>query len=186
MNGFLFTLLATFLAGIGARDQVTVAGLAARQGQRPGLLIVGIAVSFASAAAAVWAAKAIAPMVALPNARLFLAAMALGFAGSESLMFSPRKLPQEPTLSLGATAIVLLAHQLTDAARFLIFAIALATSAPLPAGIGGAAGGLAAVTLAWTFPEVLAHPRLRLVRRIVGGVLLVLALFLGFRALGKL
>lgn len=185
MTGFLFTLLATFLAGIGARDQLTVAGLAARQGSRPALLIIGIAISVLSAVAAAWAAQAISPMLA-GNARLMLAALALALAGGESLLFSPRSPPQEPTRSLVATAVVLLAHQLTDAARFLIFAIAIAASAPIPAAIGGAAGGLAAVTLGWTVPEVILHPRLRTVRRVVGGLLLSIALYLGLRAMGRL
>ncbi len=184
MSGFLFTLIATFLASIGARDQVTVCGLAGRHGQRPGLLIIAIAASLISAALAAWAARAIAPMLII-NARLLLAAIALALAGGESLVLAPRQAPQEPTQSLGATAIVLLAHQLTDAARFLIFAIAIATSAPLSAGIGGAAGGLAAVTFGWTMPEVVAHPRLRLMRRIVGGVLLALAVFLGMQVFDR-
>jgi hypothetical protein len=183
MTGFLFTLLGVFLAGIGARDQVTVAGLAARQGARPGLLLVAIAASFASAAAAAWAAIAIAPMLA-GDARMLLAMLALGFAGLESLIIVPKPKPKEPTESLEATAVVLLAQQITDAARFLVFAIAVAVNAPVSAGIGGAAGGLASVTLAWLLPEMMTDPRLRVLRRIVGLAMLLVAVFLSLRALG--
>lgn len=185
MTGFYFTLLAVLLAGLAARDQLTVAGLTLRQGARPGVLVTGIVISFATGAAAAWAGSLIAPL--LPsNARLFLAALALGFAGGESLLFSPGRNPEEPTLSLGALALVLVAHQLTDAARFLVFAIAVATNAPIPAGLGGAIGGAALLAAAWLAPELVTLPLLRRLRRVVGVVLLVVALFLGLRAIGSM
>ena len=94
-------------------------------------------------------------------------------------------MPDEPTHSLGATAIVLLAHQLTDAARFLVFAIAVATAAPIPAGLGGAVGGSATVAAGWLFAAELGRFRLGLVRRIIGAILLALAAWLALRALGR-
>lgn len=48
MTGFLFAFLACLIAGIGARDQLTVAALAVRQGQRPLLLVVAVLVSIAT------------------------------------------------------------------------------------------------------------------------------------------
>ena len=184
MSGALFALLATLLTGIGARDQMTVAGLTQRGGQRWGLLFVAVLTSLATAAFAAWAGLKVAPLLTA-NARLIFAAIALALAGGESLLLAPRRLPDEPTQSLGATALVLLAHQLSDAARFLIFAIAVATAAPLPAGLGGAIGGGATVTAGWMFAEELGRFRLTVLRRIVGAVLLVLALWLVARAFGR-
>jgi hypothetical protein len=184
MTGFYFTLLAVLFAGFGGRDQATVAGLALRQGPRPGVLITGIAISIATAAFAVWAAVLVAPTL-VPKARVIMAAMALLFAGGEALLIAPRRKPQEPTSSLGALGIVLIAHQLTDAARFLVFAIAIATAAPLAAGIAGAVGGAVLIAVAWAAPEAITHPRTRLIRRLLGLTLLLLAAFVALRAFGR-
>jgi hypothetical protein len=184
MIGFYFTFLAVLFAGIGARDQAAVAALTRRQGARPGVLLVGIAVCFGTAAFAGWAAQAFSPLLS-PNARLFFAALALLLAGGESLLLSPGRGPQEPTLSLGALAIVLVAHQATDAARFLIFAIAVAANAPVLAAIGGAAASVAMLSAGWLAPELATDPRLRKVRRGVGVLLLLVGAFVALRALGK-
>lgn len=184
MTGFYLTLLAVLLAGLGGRDQLTVAGLSAAQGPRPGMLIVGIAVSIATAALAAWGAVLIIPTL-IPKARLILAAMALGLAGLEALAARRRRKPDEPTHSLGALTIVLFAHQLTDGARFLIFAIAVASAAPLPAGLAGALGGAVLLAASWTAPEAFGHPRARTVRRIVGAVLVIVAILVALHAFGK-
>lgn len=173
MTGMLFSLIAVLLASLGARDQATMAGLAEERGSG-GLLATAIAVCVVSAAVAAIAAVAIAPMLT-PKARMIFVAMALALAGLESLVFSPRAKPEEPTRSLGAFAIVLFAHQLTDAARFLVFALAVATAAPIPAAVGGAAGGAAAMTGAWLAPDLFASAGLRLARRVIGALLLVAA-----------
>src|SRR3546814_5437124 len=52
--------------------------------------------------------------------------------------------------SLGAIGIVLLARQIGDGARFVVFALAAWASLPTAAALGGALGGAAAVTLGWT------------------------------------
>jgi putative Ca2+/H+ antiporter (TMEM165/GDT1 family) len=182
MSAFYFAFLAVLLAGLGARDQATVAALSQRQGARPGVLLTGIAVSIATATFAAWAGSFAVPLLGA-KARLVMVAIALLLAALESLWpFATRRM-EEPTASLGALAIVVLAHQLTDAARFLIFALAVATDAPLAAGIGGAAGGAVSLAAAWMLPELFAAPRIRLARRVVGGVLLLLALVVAFRAL---
>jgi hypothetical protein len=183
VSGFYLALLAVLFAGVGARDQVTIAGLALGQGRRPGALAVGIAVSMATAAFAVWAASVVAPVLA-PKARPVLAAIALGLAGAEALLIAPGRRPEEPTASLGALAIVLLAHQATDAARFLVFAIAVATNAPVAVGMAGAVGGAALLTAAWLAPAMATDARLRLARRIIGVGLLLLGTFVALRAFG--
>jgi hypothetical protein len=185
MTGFYFTLLAVLLVGFGARDQATVAALTQRQGARPGVLLVAIAVSVASAALAAWGATLVAPMLPA-KARLILAAMALGLAGAEALVLAPRCKPEEPTLSLGALAIVLFAQQLTDGVRFLVFAIAAATSAPIAAGMAGAVGGGVLLAAGWVAPGFLGHPRMRVIRRAIGGVILLIAVFLALRTFGRI
>lgn len=182
MSAFYFTFLAVLLAGLGARDQVRVAMLSRQQGARPGVLLTGIAVGFATAAFAAWAASLAIPLLA-SRARLAMAAIALLLAAGESLWPFAARAPEEPTASLGALAVVLLADQLTDAARFLVFALAVALAAPLAAGIGGAAGAAAAIAAGWMLPEVFADPRLRRARRAVGALLLVVALIAGYETL---
>lgn len=183
VTGFLFAFIAVLLAGIGARDQVTVARLSARAGQRPALLTVAIALGVATAAFAAWLSMEVSPMLNA-RARTLFAAIALGFAGLESLALSPGRKPEEPTRSLAAIAIVLLAHQLTDAARFLIFGLAVATGAAVPAGAGGALGGAFLLGAAWAMPELFDWQRVRIWRRISGAVLLAVALVAGFTAIG--
>lgn len=183
LSGLLLTLLAVVLSGIGARDQATVAALAERQGQRLGLLAVALVCAMATAALAAWAGSTVLPML-VPKARVILAAMALGLAGGEQLLIGAPRKPEEPTRSLGAAGIVLLAHQVTDSARFLVFAVAVATAAPIPAGIGGAAGGALALGAAWLAPELFADPRIRILRRAVGGLLLAVAAIMALQALG--
>lgn len=185
MSGFLFAFLAVLLAGIGARDQVLLANLTARQGARGSLLLVALATGIATSAFAAWGALALMPVLTGP-ARILLAAMALGLAGAEALLLKPPTAPEEPTQSLGAACIVLLAHQITDSARFLIFAIALATMAPIPAGIGGAAGSAAALVAGWLGGGDLLRPGLTLTRRITGGVFLAVAAIVALKAFGKL
>lgn len=184
MPGFLFAFLACLLAGIGARDSVTVAQLAVRNGASLALLAVALACGMATSGIAAWGAVELGDLVPGPG-RLLFAAIALGFAGGEALLLRTPRAPDEPTHSLIATAFVLFAHQLTDSLRFLIFAIALATLAPIPAGMGGAAGSAAGLAAAWLAGDDLLRPALGRVRRIVGGVLLALAVVLGLHALGR-
>lgn len=171
----LLALLACAIAGFGARDQMALAGVVQRQGPRPGLLCTGVLVSCATAAVAAWAAMLVIPLLA-PRARLMFAALALAFGGLEALLVSPRRKPAEPTHSLGAMILVLAAHQISDAARFLVLAVAVATQAPIPAAIGGAIGGSTMMALAWSTPGLGDWRGLKAVRRVAGVFLLVLAL----------
>ena len=184
MTGFVLALVAVLLSGLGARDQLIVAALSRHRGPRPGVLLIAGAVCCATAALAGWAATLIAPLMTAP-ARLFLAALALGFAGGEAMVLRPGREAQEPTLSLGALTFVLLTHQLTDAARFLIFGIALAADARVPAVLGGGMGGILLLAAAWGAPEWFVWQRLRWVRRGLGLAMLLLALWLGLRVLGN-
>lgn len=182
MSAFYLAFIAVLLAGLGARDQTTVATLSLAQRGRPGVLLTGVAVSLATAAFAAWGASLVLPLL-VPRARLVMAAIALALAAGESLWPFASRRPQEPTASLGALGVVLLAHQLTDAARFLIFALGVAAAGPVAAGIGGAVGGVLSLAAAWMLPEVFADRRLRWARRAVGAALLLAALVVFFQAM---
>ena len=93
------------------------------------------------------------------------------------------KAPREPTRSLGAIAIVLLARQIGDGARFAVFALAAWASLPFAAGLGGAMGGAGAVALGWAVgAQGLARWPLRAVRLGLAACLLVAAVIIGLNA----
>ena len=166
MTAALLAFLAALLAGVGARDQMLVAGLAARNLLSPVLLAVAVGTSLLAGVAAARAAG-----------------LAAAIAGLECLVAGPARVPEEPTRSVFAAAVVLLAHQLTDGARFLVFAIAVATAVPGAAALGGAAGGAATVLAGALVGEALIKARLRLARRIVGAVFLLVGAWLVMQAL---
>lgn len=172
MTGFFLALLAALMAGVGARDQAALAQLSQAQGARPMALLVAIATAALTSAIAAWASLSVAPMLNA-NARLFLTGIALAFAGAELLFIALPKPPHEPTRSLAALAVVLAAHQITDAARFLIFAIGLAAYAPALAAAGGATASALLLAMAWSAPDLMARPMVRIVRRVIGALLLV-------------
>ena len=185
MPAFYLTLITVLLAGFGARDQMTIAGLSARQGQRPGVLLVALLSAVSTAAFAAWLAGLMLGQLP-PPARAIFAAIALGLAGLESLIVVPRRRPAEPTNSLGALLLVLLASQITDAARFLIFGMGVGMAAPLAAGAAGAAGAAILVSAAWALPRFLEGAAARWTRRGVGLVLVVAALVLFLREISIL
>jgi Ca2+/H+ antiporter, TMEM165/GDT1 family len=169
MAAALFAFLAAALAGIGARDQLLVAGLVARLGRRVSILAVALGCAGLSTAAAAWAGAAMAGQLNT-RAGMLLAALALGLAAIELALLQPKSSPREPTRSLGAAGIVLLAVQITDATRFLVFAIAIAAEAPQAAALGGLAGSLAVVTAGWLGGAELLELWLRPVRRVLAAV----------------
>ncbi|MCJ2186568.1 hypothetical protein [Novosphingobium beihaiensis] len=186
MPAFYLTLIAVLLAGIGARGQMTIAGLARAQGARPGVLIVALVSAVLTALLAAWAAHAVLAELP-PPARMVFAAMALGLAGLESLALAPRRDdPREPTRSLGALALVLLAQQVTDAARFLIFGMGVGLAAPIASGAAGVLGGAVLAGAAWAFPQVSGMSAVRWIRRTAGGLLAIAALVLFLSQIGIL
>jgi hypothetical protein len=91
----------------------------------------------------------------------------------------------EPTRSLGAIALVLLAGQVTDAARFLVLALSVATGNAVLAAAGGALGSGAVLTLAWTLgSEWEARLPLAAIRLALGGLFRLAALIVGMSARG--
>lgn len=178
MSGFLFAFLACLLAGLGARDQALLAGITRVQGARPLLLATALIAALVTSAFAAWAGARLLPTLA-PEARSLFAAMALAFSGAEMIALSPLKTPTEPTRSLFAAFLVLVAQQITDAARFLILALAVGTAAPIPTGMGGLAGSAIALTAGWNAPDLATTPLIPRIRRIAGVILLLTGLVLG-------
>lgn len=162
-------MLAVLAAGLGARDQV----LMARLGGRGSVLAIGLVSALLTTAAAGWAGHTVAPQLNGPT-RSILVAMALGFAALELIFVRPGRKPLEPTQSLGALAVVILAQQLTDAARFTVFAIAAASPVPMVALAGGAIGSAVSVLAGWLGGSDWEEQPLGRIRRGLGlGLLLV-------------
>lgn len=182
MDGFLLALLLVFALALGGRDQWQVAHWAEKLGQSAQLLAVGVLCAFLSAGLMTWIGSEFALL--LPRrAGQMLVAFALAIAAVELAWPVRQTGPEEPTRSLGAIAIILLARQIGDGARFAVFALAAWAALPLPAGIGGALGGAAAVTLGWAMgAQGLARLHLKVVRRCLAACLAVAALFIGLDA----
>ena len=177
MNPALWSMLACFLAGIGARDQMLVAALTARLGRHGGLLLMGVITGTLASAFAAWFSGEMAAQMTYP-ARLVLACFALVAAGGEALLFRPTFKAKEPTRSLFAAALVLLMQQAADAARFIVLALALVGDAVVPAAAGGAVGTGFALLLGWLAADAMldAQGGIVQIRRWAGTILLGLGL----------
>lgn len=145
MSAFLFAFAAVLLVSTGGRDQLLVARIAERSGSGGALIAVGAIASALSATA--MAAAGLAMTLVLPGAAAdMLVGFGLLIAAFELAWQRKTKLPEEPTASLFATLVVLLARQLGDAARFLVFTFAAGGSAWMAAA-GGALGGAGALAV---------------------------------------
>ena len=174
MSGAIFALVACFLATIGARDQMLLAALTVRQGWRTSLVVTAVLTGAL--------ASAIAAAIGLEAGsefkdhilRLVIAAIGLALAGGESLLRRPRRIPDEPTSSLFAAMLVLLADQVTDPARFIVLAFAISTEEPIAAALGGIVGSGAALVLGAFLAESLLKRQNMLIaaRRFAGALLL--------------
>lgn len=182
MDGFLLSLLLVAALATGGRDQWLGALWSDALGRSLPLLCVAVLSAGLGAAAMAWVGAGFAALLP-PRAGQMLVAFALGLAAIELALPVRVKPPQEPTRSLPALLVVLLARQLGDGARFGIAALAAWTSAPLTAGLGGALRGAAAAALGWSVGAgTLTQWPLRTVRRILAAGLLVAALFIGIDA----
>lgn len=182
MDGFLLALLLVAGLATGGRDQLMVAQWAASLGQSAQLLGVAVLCACLSAAAMAWVGAEFAALLPRRAAQM-LVAFALAIAAAELALPVRMKEPKEPTRSLAALGIVLLARQIGDGARFAVFALAAWTVWPVTAGLGGALGGAAAVALGWAAgPEALARWPLRPLRIALAVGLGIAALFIGLTA----
>ena len=184
MPSFFLAFVAALLTSIGSRDQLLVAQLSERLGRAYGLLATGWLVAAVSAGVMAWAGQAAAQILP-PEGKTMLVAIALVLAAVELAWPNRTVALQEPTRSLGAIALVLFSRQLGDAGRFLVFAIAAATGAPVLAGVGGALAGGAAVTIGWLAKADLERSLpLRKVRLTLAAIVLLAGLLIGLSARG--
>lgn len=182
MDGFLLSLLVVLALATGGRDQWLVAHWAGTFGQSAQLLAAALACTCLSAATMAWIGAEFSALLP-PRAARMLVAFALGIAAVELALPVRSKPPREPTRSLVALAIVLLARQISDGARFAVFALAAWSTWPLTVGLGGALGGMAAVTIGWSAAtKGLARWPLRAVRLALGAGLAGAALLIGLGA----
>ncbi|MGN6499568.1 MAG: TMEM165/GDT1 family protein [Tsuneonella sp.] len=184
MASFLFAFVAVALVSLGSRDQLLIARLAEALGRGAGLLAAGLLAALLSAAGMAWGGDAISHLLPA-DAQAMLVSIALLLAAAELAWPNRERPPAEPTRSFAAVAIVLLARQLGDGARFLVFALAAATASPLLAGAGGALGGAAAVTLGWSLGgELERRVPLRAIRLGLSAVIAIVAVGIGLNARG--
>jgi hypothetical protein len=111
VDTFLFALLLVFALSLGGRDQWLVAQWSDALGRSMPLLVLGMACAGLSAALMAWLGEGFAALLP-PRAAQMLVAFALAIAGFElAWPVRHKPPPREPTRSLGAIAIVLLARQ---------------------------------------------------------------------------
>ncbi len=80
MSGALLAFLAALLAGVGARDQMLLAGLAARRFLPETLVVVAVVTAALAGVVVAKAAEVMAPLLS-PSARVMFAGMAAVVAG---------------------------------------------------------------------------------------------------------
>ena len=187
MSASLFlAMVAVLVTAIGGRDQLIVARLSEMLGARPALLVVGMAVSCISSAVMAFGGAFIAASIS-DAAETMLVAIAMVVAAAELFWPVREKHAAEPTRSLAAAGIVLLARQIGDGPRFLVFALAAATASPEMAALGGALGGAGALAAAWMAGEQLERRvPLCAVRTGLGAIVLVAAIVTALTARGIL
>jgi hypothetical protein len=184
MPALFLALLTSALAMLAARPTLQTARVAGALGSGAGLLIACWVTATATSALAGWAGAWLAPQMA-PAAKAMFVAAALALSALELLFMRPRAAPAEPTRSLGAIFVVLLGEQVTDAARFFVLALAVATAGPAFAATGGALGSGAVLTAAWAAGDAWeARLPLKAIRLGVSGLFLLAAVIVGLSARG--
>lgn len=182
MDSFLLCLVMTFAIAFGGREQLIVAQFSESLERSLPLLATGALCALLSAAIMAYAGSSLAAILP-PRAAAMLVAFALAIAAFELIWPVKLKVMEEPTRSLIAIGIVVLARQVGDAARFVIFAFAAEATYPTTALIGGAIGGIAAVALGWSVGlAALEKFPLRIIRRALGVCLFVAAAVIGLNA----
>ncbi|MXO67005.1 hypothetical protein [Altericroceibacterium endophyticum] len=147
MSDFLFAFILCLLAGWPSHSASLVARLSARLSNMALLSSLALLACITSAAVAVWAGTALSPALTR-KAALILLIFALCLAALEAVLGRKAALPQEPTRSAGAITLALFMSLLTDAGRFLLFALAALTLFPLATALGGVLASFAVLMLA--------------------------------------
>lgn len=185
MPTFFLAWVAVAVCSLGARDQLLLARLAESRGGAFGLLAIALPAAALSATVMAWAGATVSAL--LPDAaKTMLVAFALLAAAVELAWPVRQKVLLEPTRSLFALLIVLVARQIGDGARFLVFAFAVASGTPFLAAIGGALGGAASALLSVTAADDLPRWPLRPIRVALAVVVGTVAIYLALTARGLL
>ncbi|MFN4039575.1 MAG: hypothetical protein ACK4IB_09570 [Erythrobacter sp.] len=148
MDVFLPSLCVVFAAALGGRDTMVLAALAQTLKRTPSILAVGVLCAGLSASVAAWLGSLVGQGLAPDGAQI---AVALGLAVAALDLARPVRIkpPAEPTRSLGAIALVLLARQFADAPRLAVLALAALAPGSAAIGLAGWLGGAGALLLAW-------------------------------------
>ena len=182
MDSFLLCLILTFAIALGGREQLILAQFSEVLERSLALLVTGLVCAVLSAAAMAYAGASMAAILPQRAAEM-LVAFALAIAAVELAWPVKVKPMREPTRSLVAIGIVVLARQVGDAARFAVFAFAAEAVYPTTALIGGALGGGAAVLLGWSLGlSRLQKFPLRYLRFALATCMIVAALLIGLNA----
>ena len=102
MTALLFAMVASFVAAIGARDQLLVSRLAGALGAANGLLVVALTSSAVTAITAAWLGSLLARTMSGSAATMFVA-LALLLAAFECAWPNRERVPREPTRSRRAS-----------------------------------------------------------------------------------
>ena len=182
MAAFLLCLILTFIIALGGREQLIVAQFSESLERSPALLATAVAGAVASACIMAFAGAAMAELLPRRAAEM-LVAFALAIAAFELAWPVKLRVMREPTRSLVAIGVVVLARQVGDGARFAVFAFAAWAVFPTTAAIGGALGGAAAATLGWSIglTRLQAFP-LRYLRLALAVCMILAALLIGLNA----
>ena len=158
--------------------------MAEQRGASLPVMAVGLVSSATTAILAVWVGALLGSTMS-DSAERMLTAIALLLVAFELCWWRTPRKAHEPTQSLGALAIVLLARQIGDAPRLILFALAAGSAAPALTGAGGAFGAAAGMTLAVSVGrERLVALPLRAMRLGLGAVAGVLAIIIGLSVRG--
>lgn len=182
MDSFLFCLILTFAIALGGREQLIVAQFSDQVGRTIPMLLIAAGCAVITAGIMAYAGSSIAAILPQRAANM-LVAFALFFAAVELAWPVKLRVMKEPTRSFVAIGAVVLARQIGDAARFVIFAFAAEATYPTTALIGGAVGGVAAVALGWSagLAQIQKFP-VRYLRWVLAVCMFVASLVIGLNA----
>lgn len=173
LDAALLAFALCLLAAHRGHAQNLIAHLSERLGRSAGLLfaslLAAVVTSLLAAAAGAWTGSQF-----IGFGRALAAAAALVLAGLMLSLQAQQKLPEEPTRSYGAIALALIAKQLIDPPRLVIFASAALLAAPWHAFAGGGLATAMSAIFGWSLAGRAGHvAQWRLLRMATVGCLLV-------------
>lgn len=182
MDAFLLCLILSFAIALGGRDQLIIAQFSESLERSIPLLVAGAFCALISAAVMAYAGASLAALLPRRAAEM-LVAFALVIGAIELAWPIKPKPMKEPTRSYVAIIIVVLARQIGDAARFVIFAFAAWALYPTTALVGGTLGGIAAISLGWSVGlSALQRIPLRFLRLALAVCMIVAGVMIGLNA----